>query len=579
MVRALVAFACLLAGVPAAQNDKPSTLPSFDYDVARSHEIKPHRRTIPMEGVRSAFNQLKIALTVSPEGDVVDADAGGGLEFVKYWPRLRPEVLRWKFTPFEQGGKPVKAAVEEYLDLVPPERPPKVHIPAPAIRPDSEITITLERTGCFGSCPSYTVTVSTAGVVFEGGGFAVASGKHTESVDPYEVRKLARKFVAADFYSMESSYRWGATDLPTYRLSISIDGQTKEIVDYAGEQVGMPAIIADLEEEVDQFGRTERWIDGSDGLVQALQSERFNFHSYEAQAMLKGAASRAKTSTVQGLLDAGVPLTPLPNPKSKQPTDDTGLVEPGWLASASGHPDVLQVLISTGASKDDQNDKDLALAGAAESGEVKAAQALVAYGANPNADLSKSMIAEGSPFMSVQGPGAGSMLIYAAASGNPEMVREILFYHPNIEKRDHQGRTAIFFATEWRNKDAPGARVECVRLLAEAGANVNARDSDGNTPLHETFLTDVEAELLRLGADVNARNNEGETPIFTTVDDAAIPLFIAHGADLTIRNHEGKTVFDAAKDKGPMRQAALCNAIQKTTPGQRGSDATTPPKN
>jgi hypothetical protein len=37
-------------------------------------------------------------------------------------------------------------------------------------------------------------------------------------------------------------------------------------------------------------------------------------------------------------------------------------------------------------------------------------------------------------------------------------------------------------------------------------ANVNAHDNEGNTPLHETFLTDVEEELLKLGEDVNARN-------------------------------------------------------------------------
>jgi ankyrin repeat protein len=55
---------------------------------------------------------------------------------------------------------------------------------------------------------------------------------------------------------------------------------------------------------------------------------------------------------------------------------------------------------------------------------------------------------------------------------------------------------------------------------------VNARDNDGNTPLHETFLTDVEEELLKLGADVNARNKDGETPIFTTVDSDAMPLFL-----------------------------------------------------
>ena len=66
-----------------------------------------------------------------------------------------------------------------------------------------------------------------------------------------------------------------------------------------------------------------------------------------------------------------------------------------------------------------------------------------------------------------------------------------------------------------------------------------------------------------LGADVNARNKEGETPIFTTVDDKAIPLFIGHGADLTIRNNKGQTVVEAATGKGPARQEALRKAIQK----------------
>src|SRR5262249_34228549 len=118
-----------------------------------------------------------------------------------------------------------------------------------------------------------------------------------------------------------------------------------------------------------------------------------------------------------------------------------------------------------------------------------------------------------------------------------------------------------FAAGEYRNHDKDGARVECVRLLAEAGADVNAHDKDGNTPLHGIFLTDVEEELLKLGADVNARNKEGETPIFTNVDEASIPLFIAHGADLTLRNNNGQTVIDVAKEKGPAREEALRKAM------------------
>jgi ankyrin repeat protein len=125
----------------------------------------------------------------------------------------------------------------------------------------------------------------------------------------------------------------------------------------------------------------------------------------------------------------------------------------------------------------------------------------------------------------------------------------------------NQQQTLHLFLGRCRYKK--GARVQCVRILAEAGVDINARDAEGNTPLHETVLTDVEEELLRLGADVNARNNDGETPIFTTCDDHAIALFIQHGADLTIQDNEGRTVFDAAKGKGPLRQEALRIAVQK----------------
>jgi len=565
MIRTIIASTCLLSSIFFQESgDKKPSNPSFEYDVARGHEIKPHRRTIPLKGVRPGFNQLRLALIVSPPGDVVSADASGDGKILKFWPQLKSEVSEWKFTPFQKGGIAVIAEVEEYIDLVPPERLPRNHVAAPVIRPNSQVAMKLERTGCYGTCPSYTVRVSTDGITFDGRGFVVASGRHRDTTDADEVRKLAEKFVAADFYSMDAVYRAGVTDNPTYVLSITIDGKAKEVEDYVGSWEGMPAVITELEDEVDTFGRTERWIEGRDGLVQALQAEKFNFEAFEAQLMLKEAASRGMGTTVREFLEAGVPLKPLPAPKPNEPRRAVPFDEVGWLNAASSHPEPLGILIDAEASKDDQNDKDLALVGAARSGNLEAARALIAYGANPNADLSESTVTESAGGMTMQSKGAGSVLIYAAESGNPEMVREILRHHPKVEMQDRTGRTAVFAAGEYRYGVEGGPRVECVRLLAQAGANVNARDNDGNTPQHETFLTDVEEELLKLGADVNARNKDGETPIFTTVDNDAIPLFIEHGADLTIRNNKGKTVMEAAKEKGPLRQEALRKAIQRS---------------
>lgn len=529
--------------------------------MAKEHEIKPHRRTIPVDGVQPGFNQLRLTLTVSPAGDGIDSKADGNGELLTFWPQLQSEVSQWKFTPFEKDSNAATAEVEEYIDLVSPERLPKVHVAAPVLRPNSTVVITLNRSGCYGSCPSYSVTISNQQILFNGGGFVVARGEHKGTIDPSRVRELAKKFIDEDFYSMADSYSASVTDCPSFVLSITVDGHSKKVVDYMGSWVGMPAVVTELEGEVDSAASSQRWIEGSDGLVQALQAEAFNFKTYDAQVMLKESATRGQTATVRELLAAGVPLNPLQAPKQEEPYTGVLFENVGWLTAASSHPDTLKVLIDAEASKDDENDKDLALVGAAESGNVEAAKALIAYGANPNADLTKLVITERGGGMNLQGPGAGSVLIYAAESGNPEMVREILRYHPNLEMRDHEGRTAVFAAGDYRYGDKDGARVECVRLLAQGGANVNARDSDGNTPLHETFLTDVEEELLKLGADVNARNNDGETPIFTTVDDDAIPLFITHGADLTIRNNKGQTVVEAAEEKGPLRQEALRKAI------------------
>ena len=201
-MHAIILSRCLASVFHWAFDEKHPSYPSYDYDVARAHEIKPHRRTVPHAGIRPGFNQLRLTLVVSPLGDVVEADASGEDEIVKLWPQLEGEVLLWKFTPFEKDGKAVTAEVEEYLDLVPLERLPKHHVTAPAVRPDSKVLITLARSGCFGSCPSYSVTVSTEGIVFDGGGFVVAAGKHKDSVNPDEVRNLAKRFVAAGFYSM-----------------------------------------------------------------------------------------------------------------------------------------------------------------------------------------------------------------------------------------------------------------------------------------------------------------------------------------------------------------------------------------
>src|SRR5262250_2829032 len=87
-------------------------------------------------------------------------------------------------------------------------------------------------------------------------------------------------------------------------------------------------------------------------------------------------------------------------------------------------------------------------------------------------------------------------------------------------------------------------------LLAEDASLLNARDSDGSTPLHCATWKGhsiVVAALLEAGADVNAVNqNEhwGTTPLHAAAhaNQAAIAqLLIDKGADLNAKDLEGRT--------------------------------------
>ena len=79
MIRTCLVLSLAFAGAAVwASADKQPALPRFNHDLARPHEIKPHRHTIPMPGVGHGYNQLDLVLTVSATGQVTEAQPAGG---------------------------------------------------------------------------------------------------------------------------------------------------------------------------------------------------------------------------------------------------------------------------------------------------------------------------------------------------------------------------------------------------------------------------------------------------------------------------------------------------------------------
>jgi ankyrin repeat protein len=132
------------------------------------------------------------------------------------------------------------------------------------------------------------------------------------------------------------------------------------------------------------------------------------------------------------------------------------------------------------------------------------------------------------------------LLSWAALGGAPAAARLLL------ERGADANGGALHAA-------AAGARLELVRLLLGAGADVDRRDPDtGRTPLHAAVAAggDDSLEIVRVlvtaGADVNATTNDGASALDisrvaaarhrrndagrATANDALADLLVSHGA-------------------------------------------------
>jgi ankyrin repeat protein len=115
-----------------------------------------------------------------------------------------------------------------------------------------------------------------------------------------------------------------------------------------------------------------------------------------------------------------------------------------------------------------------------------------------------------------------------------------------VNARDKKGQTAVRHVVEgndYWDEERHADRAEVIRLLVTAGANVNARDEDGETALHEALDDDVVKALIKAGANVNVRNNNGETPLMTNVSVEVLKILVAAGADIHARDTAGRSVL------------------------------------
>jgi hypothetical protein len=143
-------------------------------------------------------------------------------------------------------------------------------------------------------------------------------------------------------------------------------------------------------------------------------------------------------------------------------------------------------------------------------------------------------------------------LFLAVEDDEPGRTSAWLAHGADANARDNEGKTPLFWAVyAWNHP-------EHASLLIAHGADVRPRDHEGQTPLHYAALFGSEAQiglLLEHGAEIDARTALGRTPLHYAAGlgrHEEVALLVRQGADTGIRDNEGRTPLDLALKHGLM---------------------------
>jgi uncharacterized protein len=244
-----------------------------------------------------------------------------------------------------------------------------------------------------------------------------------------------------------------------------------------------------------------------------------------------------------------------------------------YLAAVNGNPVVIERLLTAGADATVAGPEgETALMTAARTGKVEAADVLLAHGAVVDAR---------------EGWHGETALMWAAAQRHPAMLRELIAHGADVNARSNLEKWERQTTSEPREKWLPQGSMtpllfasregcaECVAILVEARADLNAADPDGVNPTISALINghyDVAGLLIDAGADVNLADRTGRSPLYAAVDDHTMPYsnrpspvelndeltsldivkrLLGHGADVNARLKTGqpyRTKVDRGND-------------------------------
>jgi len=147
-------------------------------------------------------------------------------------------------------------------------------------------------------------------------------------------------------------------------------------------------------------------------------------------------------------------------------------------------------------------------------------------------------------------------MIRAVADGDLQQIQNLLSTGANVNAKDKDGETALMLA-------ARDGRLEVVDLLLDKGARVDEKNKFHSTALMQASYnvhTEIVKLLLEKGANVNAKNLYGITPLMLAANEKEAPLveaLVQAGADVNARDSEGSTALMRASGQGTLQVVKL----------------------
>lgn len=141
----------------------------------------------------------------------------------------------------------------------------------------------------------------------------------------------------------------------------------------------------------------------------------------------------------------------------------------------------------------------------------------------------------------------------AATKGNVVMAKQLLKHGADVNALDSEGVTALQHAILT-------GRTQVADVLLANGATLNADRLLLLAAAQGTSDRDVIRYLVKHGADINRRDSNGDTALLLAVRDGNLRLarhLIDQGADVNASDRDGRTVLSLALSMGQTELATL----------------------